>query len=70
MGSRSVISYLEEALLPPEPKSTPLVVKKQLPDSLLRLAKNDPKLAQNITATLDTLNRDAKTRARLGLNKS
>lgn len=69
MGSRSVISYLEEALLPSGPKSTPLVVKKQLPEPLVRLARNDPKLAQNITANLELLTRDAKNRARLGLNR-
>jgi hypothetical protein len=70
MGSRSVISYLEEALLPPEPKSTPLVVNQRLSPILVKYAKKDSGLAQNINSTLATLERDAITRARLRLNKS
>jgi hypothetical protein len=63
------MSYLEEALLPSGPRPTPLVVKKQLPEPLVRLARNDPKLAQSITSNLELLTRDAKNRARLGLNR-
>jgi hypothetical protein len=60
-------------MLPPEPKEKPtpvVAVNPRLSPILMKYIKTDPGLAQNVATTLQTLERDAITRARLRLNKT
>lgn len=68
MGSRSIIAYFE-AQLPQEPiKKTQVVVNTKLSPQLIKYMKKDKGLAQNVSSTLATLERDAIMRARMRLN--